>query len=101
MSQNFLKFLQQFRDTWKQLGLNQRISLVLAAGVVVLGLIGVGFWSSRPDFALLYGKLDDAEAAKVIGALDDAKVPYRIGRGGSSILVPTEKVYQMRMQLAA
>ena len=48
----------------------------------------VAWWSSRADYGLLYGKLSDAEAAKVIAALDDAKVPYKIGSGGSSILVP-------------
>ena len=101
MNPTLHKLLQQFRETWNLLGLNQRISLVLAAGVVVAGLGGLSLWSSRPDYALLYGKLDDAEAAKVIGALDDAKVPYKIGRGGSSILVPSEKVHQMRMQMAA
>ena len=36
----------------------------------------------------------------MIAALDDAKVPYKIGSGGGSILVPADKVYLMRMQLA-
>jgi flagellar M-ring protein FliF len=75
--------------------------LVLGAGVVLAGLLGLTIWSSRPDYVLLYGKLDDAEAAKVMAALDDAKVPYQTGRGGASILVPSDKVYQVRAQLAA
>lgn len=91
---------RQLAATWKQLGLNQRVSLVLGAGVVLAGLIGLSLWSSRTDYALLYGKLDDAEAAKVMAALDDAKIPYQSGRGGSSILVPADKVYQVRAQLA-
>src|SRR5204862_3036282 len=33
--------------------------------------------------------------------LDDAKVPYRITRGGGTIMVPSDKVHVMRMQLAA
>ena len=36
-----------------------------------------------------------------MSALDDAKVPYRTGRGGASIMVPSDKVYTMRAQLAA
>ena len=36
----------------------------------------------------------------MIAALDDAKVPYKVGSGGSSILVPADKVHIMRMQLA-
>ncbi|HZQ48595.1 MAG TPA: flagellar basal-body MS-ring/collar protein FliF, partial [Verrucomicrobiae bacterium] len=58
------------------------------------------YWSSRVDYALLYGKLDEAEASKVIAALDEAKVPYKVSRAGGSILVPSDKVYQLRMQMA-
>jgi len=57
-------------------------------------------WSGRAEYALLYGKLDEAEAGKVVAALDDAKVPYKITRGGGSIMVPSDKVHAMRMQLA-
>lgn len=101
MAQNLRQLLHQLLETWKQLGLNQRVSLVLGAGVVLAGLLGLTIWSSRPDYVLLYGKLDDAEAAKVIAALDDAKVPYQTGRGGASIHIPADKVYQVRAQLAA
>jgi flagellar M-ring protein FliF len=92
---------QQLLGIWKQLGLNQRLSLVLAAMLVLAGLAGLVFWSSRADYGLLYGRLDDAEAAKVIAALDEAKVPYRVSRGGGSISVPVDKVHVVRMQLAA
>lgn len=100
MNANLAKLGQQFQDIWKHLGTSQRVSVVLATGVVLAGLLGVSWWSSRTEYGLLYGKLSDAEASKVIAALDDAKVPYKIGSGGSSILVPTERVHVMRMQLA-
>ena len=98
MNKNLTQLGQQLLAIWKQLGLNQRISIVLATAVVFLGLGTVALWSSRPDFALLYGKLDDGEAAKIIAALDESKIPYQV-RGGS-IYVPSDKVYQVRMQMA-
>jgi len=99
MNPSLAKAFKQLAETWKHLGLNQRVSVVLAGGAVLAGLAGLSFWASRPDFALLYGKLDDAEAAKVLAALDDAKIPYRTGRGGA-IQVPADQVHKMRMQLA-
>lgn len=101
MNGNLVQLGRQLLEIWKQLGLNQRISVVLATSVVLIGLSSLAFWSSRADYSLLYGKLDDAEAAKVISALDELKVPYKVGRGGSSILVPADKVHVMRMQLAS
>ncbi|MGP8201000.1 MAG: flagellar basal-body MS-ring/collar protein FliF [Limisphaerales bacterium] len=100
MNKNLSQVVRQLAAIWQQLGLNQRISVMAATVVVFAGLAGLAIWSSRVDYALLYGKLDEGEAAKVIAALDEAKVPYQISRGGGSILVPSDKVYQMRMQMA-
>jgi flagellar M-ring protein FliF len=96
---NLSKLGAQLAEIWKQLGVSQRISVIAATLVLVAGLAAIAFWSSHTDYSLLYGKLSDAESAKVIAALDDAKVPYKVG-GGGSILVPADKVYEMRMQLA-
>jgi flagellar M-ring protein FliF len=100
MNQNLSKLLAQLRDIWSQLGATQRINVLAATFVLIAGLGVLAFWSSHADYGLLYGGLSDTEAAKVIAALDDAKVPYKTGSGGSSILVPTDKIYAMRMQLA-
>ena len=97
---NLSKLGAQLVEIWKQLGVSQRVSVISATLVLVAGLGSLAFWSSRADYSLLYGKLSDTEASKVISALDDAKVPYKVGEGGGSILVPADKVYEMRMQLA-
>ncbi len=99
MNQGLGQLGKQLLTIWKQLGLNQGISVVLATAAAIGGLALLAVWSGRSEYALLYGKLDEAEAAKVIAALDEAKVPYK-ARGGGSIYVSSEKVHQMRMQLA-
>jgi flagellar M-ring protein FliF len=100
MQQNLAKVGQQLLQIWKQLGLRQRVSIVLATSVVLGGLAAVVLWSSQVSYSLLYGRLADSEAARVIAALDDTKVPYRIGAGGGSIYVPADRVHATRMQLA-
>ena len=95
MKRTFSLLGRQLLAIWQQLGINQRISIVLAAGVVVIALFSLAFWSSRVDFALLYGKLDDAEAAKVITVLDEMKVPHKSGQAGGAIYVPRDQVHLM------
>ncbi|MGC8744157.1 MAG: flagellar basal-body MS-ring/collar protein FliF [Verrucomicrobiia bacterium] len=99
MNFNGSQFFTQLKAVWGQLGINQKVSIVLATLVVVGGLVGLGIWSSQPQYSLLYGRLDDAEAAKVISALNEVKIPYKTGAGGA-IYVPSDKVYTVRMQLA-
>lgn len=92
-------FLKQLQTIWRQLGINQRITVAGTGLLLVAGLAGMVFWSTRADYALLYGKLEDAEAAKVVAALEEAKIPHEVR--GNSIMVPRDKVHPMRMQLAA
>jgi len=101
MNKNLSKLLSQLGDIWKQLGASQRVSVVAATFVLVVGLVGVLLWSSHTEYGLLYGRLSDTESSKVIAALDDEKVPYKISSGGGSIMVPSDKVYTLRMQLAS
>ena len=99
MNNNLSKLLKQLGDIWGQLGASQRVNVIAATFVLVAGLGALAFWSSHADYGLLYGGLSDTEAGKVTAALDEAKVPYKSGSGGS-ILVPSDKVYSTRMQLA-
>jgi flagellar M-ring protein FliF len=92
---------KQAADLWKKLSLQQRVAAISAGALVIGALIAVSFWSGHTDYALLYGRLDNAEAGKITSVLADSKTPYRIGSGGDSIYVPVEKVHTMRMQLAA
>lgn len=100
MNENLSKLLKQLAHIWSQLGASQRVSVIAATFVLVAGLVGAALWSSRADYSLLYGGLSDTESAKVVAALDDAKVSYKVGSGGA-IMVPADKVYSMRMQLAS
>ena len=83
---------EQLVAIWGQLGVGQRISVILSGVVLLVGLGTVIYFTSRTDFAPLYGRLDSAEAGKVITALDEQSVPYQVGAGGGLIMVPREQV---------
>jgi flagellar M-ring protein FliF len=94
-------FTQSLLSLWKQLGLNQRVSLVLAAAVVVAGFAALAVWSRRPDYQLLYGRLGEKDAAAIISQLETLNVPHQVAGGGGAVYVPSDQVYHLRMELAA
>jgi flagellar M-ring protein FliF len=94
-------FTQSLLDLWKQLGLNQRVSLGVAAFIVVAGLVAVVLWSRRPDYQLLYARLSEKDAASIIGQLQTQNIPHVVSAGGTSVQVPSDQVYKLRMDLAA
>jgi flagellar M-ring protein FliF len=93
-------FTQSLLDLWKQLGLNQRVSLVVAALAVIGGMIALVIWSKRPDMQLLYARLGDKDAAAVISYLQSQNIPHQVTAGGSAVMVPSNQVYKLRMDLA-
>lgn len=92
---------QQLSIIWRELGINQKVSIVLAGLAVLGGLFALVIWANRPSMKLLYGGLDDKESGQIISALTEMGVPYQIGAGGRSILVPADQVYKTRMELAS
>jgi len=95
------KFAQSLLDLWSHLGLNQRVSLAVAALAVIGGMIAVVMWSRRPDYQLLYARLGDKDSAAVISYLQSQNIPLQIAAGGSTVSVPADRVYKLRMDLAA
>lgn len=93
-------FTQSLLDLWKQLGLNQRVSLVVAAVAVLGGLVGVMLWSQRPDYQLLYARLGEKDAAAVISHLQSQNIPHQVTAGGTAVQVPSNLVHKLRMDLA-
>ncbi len=91
-------FLQQLSTLWSQLGINQRVTLAVAALAVVGGMIALVVWSGRPHMQLLYGRLGDKELSEVVAVLQEQGVKYEMGSG--SVYVPSEQVHKLRMALA-
>lgn len=93
-------FLGSLVSLWRQLGLNQRVSLAVAALAVVGSLGALVIWSRQPDYQLLYGRLSDKDAAQIIGSLQSQGVPHRTSNGGAMVYVPADQVHRLRMELA-
>ena len=63
--------LQQLLGIWKELGINQKITVMVSGVVMLIGLGVVVFYTSRAEYTLLYGGLDSAQAGKVTAALEE------------------------------
>ncbi len=78
----------------------------LAAALIGLSIIFLlGFFvyslSSKEEYAVLYTNLSPEDAGQVLTVLQEEKIPYKIEGNGSIILVPKDKVYDIRLKLAA
>lgn len=79
----------------------QRTLVVLAAAVLLLGAFALSAWLSKPTMTPLFANLSATDASAIVEQLDSQGVTYQLADGGSTIMVPAEKVYDMRLAVAA
>lgn len=80
----------------------RRRLLVICAAVLAVGAIGfTAYWGATPTFVTLYRDVDLKEAGAMSEHLRKADIPFRLGGGGTEILVPVTQVAAARVALAS
>lgn len=84
-------------------GLDQGQRLRLALGVVLFVAIGViGLVMGRQaEWRVLYANLADKDGGAVIAQLSTLNIPYKYTEGGGAILVPADRVHDVRLKMAS
>ncbi|MGZ4775528.1 MAG: flagellar basal-body MS-ring/collar protein FliF [Oryzihumus sp.] len=75
----------------------------MTAIAVVAAVVGGTFfvsWVSQPTYAPLFTSLSSTDAAAITAKLTEAKEPYQLADGGTTVLVPQADVYQQRINLS-
>lgn len=91
-------------DTFVQALRNLGPMRLAIMGGVVLGMIGfLVFFATKlstPSMTTLYGELAQSDASGIVQELESRNVPFKIEQNGTKILVPEDRVLQLRLELA-
>ncbi|WP_232219839.1 flagellar basal-body MS-ring/collar protein FliF [Pseudogulbenkiania sp. MAI-1] len=87
-------------DRFKALPNNKKILLFAALAAVFSVIVGLLVLNRTPDYKVLFANVADRDGGQITAALQQMNVPYQIGAGGV-ISVPSDKVYDVRLKLAA
>ena len=93
--------MNQLKSVFNSLSLLQKVSIALTAIAVVVGLVALSRWNTERDFKPLYTGLAGEDAGAVVAKLKEGAVEYRVTEGGAVILVPSARVAEVRLQMAA
>lgn len=88
------------KDFWGKISFTQRMFIAALAVAIVAGFIGFILWMNRPDYKVLYSKLGAEDANRIVKLLQADKVGYKLEDNGATVLVPAEKVYDLRIKVA-
>ncbi len=79
---------------------NQRIMLGAVAALVVAGLVAALMFSRQPDYRVLFTNLSDKDGGAIVAQLTAMNVPYKYTEGGGAIMIPSDKIHDVRLKLA-
>jgi flagellar M-ring protein FliF len=76
------------------------VMLTLGVAALAAVLAALAMWSKSGDYRVLYANLSDKDGGAILSQLSQMNVPYKHAEGGNAILVPAEKVHDVRLKLA-
>jgi len=88
-------------QVWKKMTLLQRGSLVAVAIATVAAIVFVANWAQQSEYSTLFSNLTESDAAAIVAKLKELKVPYELADGGTTVKVPSDRVYDIRLQMAS
>ncbi len=95
-----MNYLQKILAVWQKVSLVQRVLLIAVVLTFCAGTAMLTYWARRPDMRLLYQDLAPEEAASITEKIAEKGIAYQLRAGGTSIYVPQENVYQLRLDMA-
>ena len=92
-SPNWLQRLSTLdRAKRMRLGVGVALLVVAAIAAIVLG--------RQPDYRVLFANLSDKDGGAIVAQLSQMNVPYKYADGGGAILIPSDRVHDVRLRLA-
>jgi flagellar M-ring protein FliF len=70
--------LDQSLVIWKESTGAGRVGIILLLLIAVGAVVGVGIWSSMPDYVTLAADLDQDKSSKLIAGLDQENISFRV-----------------------
>jgi flagellar M-ring protein FliF len=93
--------LEQIKAFLTRYTLQQKLALAGSGALVLVLLWVMVFFMNRVEYQMLYSDLDPQEAQGIVSKLQELKVPYELGTDGTTIRVASDKLSEVRIQLAS
>ena len=92
--------IKRIITTFKEMSMPRKISFGIFTMVVVAGFAALFIWTNKTKFQAAYIGLSQDDASLVVGQLKESNTPYKITGDGTTIMVPEDIVYDVRLSMA-
>jgi flagellar M-ring protein FliF len=93
--------ISQFVNLLNTLPLSKKISLIFIIVLLGAGFAGIFYLGNQEDYQVLYNNLSPEDGGVIVTKLKERNIPYKVEANGTIVMVPTEKIYELRLSLAS
>ena len=100
MNESLKAFVTQIHLLWKEMNFSAKFmtgSFLIGA---IIAIIVWANWIQTEEYGLLYSGRDTKEVGEVVNYLRDNDIAYKIKDRGMSVYVPTNRLYDAKLNLA-
>ena len=94
-------FFEQILNIYRNMPLSRKIVTAGMLAVVVAGFVTMFIWANKIEFEPLFTNLTEEDAAAITDKLREQRIPFKLEGDGTTITVPTDRVYEVRLSMAA
>lgn len=92
--------IRQILKLINSLSPSKKISMIFVVVLVITGFAFMFFFANQENYQVLFSNLSPGDGGAVIADLKKKNIPYKVEANGAAILVPVEKVYELRLSMA-
>ena len=92
--------LARIRSVLSTISLGQKVVIGLLAVGLLLGGFFFYSWITAPTYSPLFSNLASTDASAIVDELNAEGVSYDLADGGSTIMVPKDQVYNLRLTMS-
>ena len=92
--------IEKILNLFREMSLYRKIALGGIALVALSGFLTMFIWANKTRFEPAYSSLSRSDAGAIVEKLKESNTPYRLSGDGTTILVPKDQVYDVRLTMA-
>jgi len=93
--------IKKLAEPYLMLSPARRWTIAAVVLISIAAFSGLVMVANRIDYKPLFANLSNEDTGEIVKKLKEQKVNYRIASDGKAILVPSDKVYDLRISLAS
>ncbi len=100
MAEKLKEYFNQLRELFGKLDTKAKVIIGIVTGVVLIGLLFLIYSGTGHNYQPLFQQLSSEDANAIVEELETRGVSYRLADGGRTIMVPSDDLHNMRLQMA-